>query len=222
MTNTHNTKPPKLEMLERSEYLILSETDPLIFYFLPFFGPLYRGRVELALGECTGGKRILEIGYGSGLTFLNLAKQYDEIHGVELFADQKSVEELWKKHGVQTYLKQGDLLDLPYEDGYFDTVLLISTLEHIKPSDQTVAMAEFHRILKPGGQLVYGVPVERPLMQLAFRVLGYDIREHHLSTEKNVADAARAQFKQTALKQLKGPVPFTGAIYEVGNFKKEG
>jgi ubiquinone/menaquinone biosynthesis C-methylase UbiE len=218
--NQTSAEPQKLRMLKREEYLVLSESDPLIFYYLPFFGSLYRRRVELALNECQGGERILEIGYGSGLTFLNLAERYKEIHGLELFSNPQQVEEMWKKHGVETDLKQGDLLSLPYESGYFDTVLLISTLEHLKPTDQPTAMAEFQRVLKPGGHLVYGVPIERPLMQAAFRMLGYDIREHHFSTEKDVATAASKYFKQIRLRQLKSPIPLTGAIYEVGHFGK--
>lgn len=218
--NQTSAEPQKLRMLKREEYLVLSESDPLIFYYLPFFGSLYRRRVELALNECPGGERILEIGYGSGLTFLNLAERYKEIHGLELFSNPQQVEEMWKKHGVETDLKQGDLLSLPYESGYFDTVLLISTLEHLKPTDQPTAMAEFQRVLKPGGHLVYGVPIERPLMQAAFRMLGYDIREHHFSTEKDVATAASKYFKQIRLRQLKSPIPLTGAIYEVGHFEK--
>jgi predicted TPR repeat methyltransferase len=48
---------------------------------------MYRQRVELALGECTGGDRVLEVGFGTGLAFPNLHDMYREIHGIDLTAD---------------------------------------------------------------------------------------------------------------------------------------
>lgn len=78
---------------------------------------------------------------------------------------------------MKTFLQNGNVLNMPYEDGYFDTVLLISILEHLKPEEQSQAFAEIKRVLKPGGQVVYGVPVERPLMVFLFRMLGHDIRQ---------------------------------------------
>lgn len=220
MMDSYEHKRPKLQMLARSEYLTLPETDPLIFYYLPFFGPLYRARVEMVLSECKGGQRVLEVGYGSGVAFLNLAKLYQEIYGIDLFADPEQVMQMWQARGLTTFLRKGNLLSLPYDDGYFDAVVLISILEHIKPSEQQTAMAELHRVLKPGGQLVYGVPVERPLMVRAYRTLGYDIRQHHFSTEQDVAAAARAHFHEVRIQQLKSAIPFVGALYEVGSFIK--
>jgi ubiquinone/menaquinone biosynthesis C-methylase UbiE len=207
-----------LLMLQKDAYVSLPETDPLIYYYLPFFGPLYRRRVELALNLCRGGANVLEVGYGSGVAFLNLAQKYKEIHGIDLFADADAVTAMWKDHGISADLKKGDLLSLPYKDGLFDTVLLISILEHIKPRELDVAMGEVHRVLKPSGQLVYGVPVERPLLVLAYKVLGYDIREHHFSTQENVANAARARFTEKEIHSIN--YPFFGNIYQVGNFIK--
>ena len=43
----------------------------------------------MCLDECKGGPRILEVGFGFGLTFLNLTQEYDEIHGL---ADRKSTD----------------------------------------------------------------------------------------------------------------------------------
>jgi hypothetical protein len=47
-------------------------------------------------------------------------------------------------------------------------------------------------LFNPGGQVVYGVPVERPLIVFLFRLLGYDTHEHHFSTEKDAAQSARS------------------------------
>ncbi|MEX2144040.1 MAG: class I SAM-dependent methyltransferase [Anaerolineales bacterium] len=196
------------------------ETDPLRFYYWPILGPLYRQRVELALNECQGGECILEVGYGSGITFLNLSEKYKQIFGIDLFADAELNTKFWNKHGLSPTLRRGDLLRLPYPDNTFDTVLLISILEHIQVAQQPVAMREIHRVLKKGGQMVYGVPVERSLMAAVFKVLGVKIREHHFSTENDVAQAAQAVFTKKRIVPMKSSIPFIGPIYEVGNFIK--
>lgn len=213
-------KLEKLELLRKDAYITLPRTDPLIYYYLPILGGMYRRRVELALNECTGGRKILEVGYGSGVSFLNLAKKYKQIHGIDLHADPKQVETMWNGYGVKPILRSGDLLSLPYENETFDTVLLISILEHIKPDEQKVAMNEIHRVLKPGGQMVYGVPVERPLMAFVFSLLAVNIREHHFSTEKDVLIAANSQFSQKKIVNMKSSVPWLGTVYQIGHFVK--
>ncbi|MGQ9833947.1 MAG: class I SAM-dependent methyltransferase [Candidatus Villigracilaceae bacterium] len=213
---------PKLKLLPAGQYRGVNEKDPIRYYYWPVFGTLYRRRVELALVECRGGDRILEIGFGTGLTFLNLAEMYREIHGLDLTADVPQVKSVFDALGLKTFLQNGNVLNMPYEDGYFDTVLLISILEHLKPEEQSQAFAEIKRVLKPGGQVVYGVPVERPLMVFLFRVLGHDIRQEHFSTEKQVAAAAAAVLHKVRIVEMKSMLPFLGKVYEVGHFVKTG
>lgn len=213
---------PKLKLLPAGQYRGVNEKDPIRYYYWPVFGTLYRRRVELALAECRGGDRILEIGFGTGLTFLNLAEMYREIHGLDLTADVPQVKSVFDALGLKTFLQNGNVLNMPYEDGYFDTVLLISILEHLKPEEQSQAFAEIKRVLKPGGQVVYGVPVERPLMVFLFRVLGHDIRQEHFSTEKQVAATAAAVLHKVRIVEMKSMLPFLGKVYEVGHFVKTG
>lgn len=71
----------------------------------------------------------------------------------------------------------GDLRELPYRDGYFDTVISISTLEHVgmdntayggsspradNPAHETEqAVAELARVVRDGGRLLLSVPYGR-------------------------------------------------------------
>jgi ubiquinone/menaquinone biosynthesis C-methylase UbiE len=215
-----NMATPKLKMLPVSEYVGVNRDDPIRFYHLPVIGSLYRQRVELCLGQLTGGGRILEIGFGSGVTFFNLHDQYREIYGLDLTASVNEVSEFFGKRGIETVLKNGNILGLPYEDGIFDSVLLISILEHLQPADQDQAFKEIARVLKPGGQVVYGVPVERPLMVFFFHLLGYDIHKHHFSTEKDVIRAASQNLSTKRLVNMPGPFGLFGGIYQVGHFVK--
>ena len=184
------TPTTRLDLLPRASYRGVNRDDPLRFYFVPILGTMYRRRVELCLDECTGGEAVLEVGFGSGLTFLNLARAYRRIYGLDLTSSTDEVGSLFRRHGIETKLENGNVLEMPWDNAGFDTVLLISILEHLRPDELPRAFREIHRVLKPGGQVVYGVPIERPLMVFMFRLLGYDIRQHHFSTEEDVSQAA--------------------------------
>jgi SAM-dependent methyltransferase len=71
-----------------------------------------------------------------------------------------------------------DLRKLPFEDASFDTVVCVSTLDHVgmdnsdygstesrsdNPDNEVdLAMRELHRVLRPGGRLLVTVPFGRP------------------------------------------------------------
>lgn len=210
----------KLKLLPIHQYKGVNDLDPIKYYYWPVFGKMYRKRVELALGECLGGERVLEIGFGTGLAFPNLHETYKEIHGLDLTADIESVKSVFEPMGIPLFLKNGDVLNMPYEDNYFDAVLLISILEHLKPNELKQAFTEVKRVLKSGGQMVYGTPVEKPFMVFMFNLLGHDIRDEHFSTEKEIAQAAHQSFSKGKVIEMKSTPPIAGAVYTVGNFIK--
>ena len=211
-------KEKKLKMLPLCEYTGVNKDDPIRFYNLPFIGKIYRKRVERCLSELSGGIRVLEVGFGSGVTFLNLSEIYDEIYGLDLTANVESVAATFKAFGIRTFLKNGNILDLPYEDGYFDSVLLISILEHLKPESLIPAFREVRRVLKQNGQVVYGVPVDKAIMNCAFRLLGYNIQEYHFSDQKQISSAVRTVFKEVAASSIDmGPF---GKLYEIEHYIK--
>ncbi len=211
----------KLNLLPYEEYKGVNDLDPIKYYYWPLFGKMYRRRVELALEECSGGERILEVGFGTGLAFLNLREMYREIHGIDLTADIEAVKSVFEPKGIPLFLEKGDVLDMSnYDDNMFDTVLMISILEHLKPLELEQAFKEVKRVLKPGGQMVYGAPVEKPFMVFMFRLLGHDIRGEHFSTEKEIAAAAHKIFSRGHVVGMKSVPPIAGTVYTVGNFIK--
>lgn len=220
MNTSGDSTSVRLKLLPHREYIGVDSDDPLRFYFWPVLGRMYRRRIELCLAQCTGGQRVLEVGFGSGVTFLNLHQMYEEIHGLDLNVSVEQVSGLFKEKHIRTYLQNGSVLMMPYEDDFFETVLLISILEHLKPSEQMKAFQEIHRVLKPHGQVIYGVPIERPFMVLMFRLLGYNIREHHFSTEMDVLNVAQAVFEKVRIVRMQSIPSTFGPVYEVGHFIK--
>ncbi len=214
-------KKRPLIMLPISHYVGVNRDDPIRFYSLPIIGALYRKRVELCLAELNGGDRVLEIGFGSGVTFFNLSKLYDEIFGLDLTASIEKITTFFRHRGIETQLKRGNIFDSPYPDNFFDAVLLISILEHLKTSEQYKAFKEITRIVRPGGQVVYGVPVNQPLMTLAFRLLGYKIHDLHYSTEKHIHEVAQKFLQGNKIIRMSGPLGLPRNIYEVGSWVKK-
>lgn len=211
---------PVLKLLPAEKYQGVNQYDPIKYYYWPIFGKMYCQRVELALSECSGGDKILEVGFGTGLAFPNLHDMYKEIHGIDLTADIEAVQSVFADMNIPLFLEKGDVQSMPYPDNTFDTVLMVSILEHLKPLELEHAFAEVKRVLKPGGQMVYGTPVEKPFMVFMFRMLGHDIRDEHFSTEKEIAAAAYKAFSSGHVIEMKSTPPIAGAVYTVGSFIK--
>jgi SAM-dependent methyltransferase len=53
-------------------------------------------------------------------------------------------------------VQRADVCALPFRDASFDLVLATDVLEHVR--DEARALAEMHRVLRPGGALVATVP----------------------------------------------------------------
>jgi SAM-dependent methyltransferase len=62
-------------------------------------------------------------------------------------------------YGVKTI--EMDLTDLRYKDNFFDAIICNHVLEHIP--DDTKAMREMYRVLKPGGWAIINVPTNPQL-----------------------------------------------------------
>ena len=164
------------------------DTDPLRFYYWPIVGSLYKRRIEncLELLDCESlpsYNRLLEVGFGSGVSFMNASEMFEEIYGIDSHAHCQKVASCFPSMGMRLHLTNGSVQRMPYESCFFDAVLLISILEHLQPQELEASFSEIRRVLRPGGIVVYGVPVERPFMKLAFRLLGYDIQKHHFSSK---------------------------------------
>lgn len=159
----------------------------------PLTGIVYRRRLEMAVDAIAsvGGpyERILEVGYGPGLMLPSLAQFTANVEGVDIHTEGDTVQKMLNDAGLHgTPLKEGSVLDLPYEDATFSHVVCVSVLEHLRELDR--ACAELTRVTKPGGWIVLGMPVKSPITAALFRVLGYDDDEIHPSSHRAISEAA--------------------------------
>lgn len=111
------------------------------------------------------GQRVIDIGCGAGRHSFELYRRGADVVAVDQDAPElKNVEALFAAMAEEGEAPSGasattvvaDALELPFPDDSFDFVIASEILEHI-PED-TRAMRELTRILKPGGTAVVTVP----------------------------------------------------------------
>jgi ubiquinone/menaquinone biosynthesis C-methylase UbiE len=103
---------------------------------------------------------ILDAGCGTGL---NLRHLPEGSTGVDI--NPRNIEVL-RKRLPNHIVVEGDVEALPFEDASFGTILCTEVIEHIP--DPSAALAEFRRVLKPGGVLIGSVPARSAIWKLRF------------------------------------------------------
>lgn len=105
--------------------------------------------------ELVGELDVLDAACGEGYGSALLATAAHSVTGVDL-------SETAVAHARTRYLAEGlrfmvaNCLELPFEDNEFDCIVSFETLEHLE--DHQRLLAEFRRVLKPGGFLLISSP----------------------------------------------------------------
>lgn len=96
--------------------------------------------------------KILDVGCGAGFLTNELALAGHDVSGVDLSGESLEVAKRFDKTASVKY-QLADAYGLPFPDGSFDVVCALDFLEHVE--DPQRAIAEFSRVLKPGGQFFF-------------------------------------------------------------------
>lgn len=125
--------------------------------------PIYKDKIyqiSASLSNFEG--RLLDIGFGKGNLERSLRRSNFDLFGIDI--SEKSVNEIRKD--VKGIFKKGNILKIPFNDGFFDVVLCLDILEHISPKNTFGALKEVFRVLKKGSILILSIPMNEGLENL--------------------------------------------------------
>jgi SAM-dependent methyltransferase len=136
------------------------------------------------------GERILEIGPGTGLQTLHIAPKLSLSGRLDIVdIQQEMIDHVMRRaqlRGITTIVPNlSDARELPFTDGVFDAVYLVTALGEIPEADRVIAEAA--RVLKPGGRLVVGEFFDRHWIPLA---LGHGIPAVLVDSDQDALDRA--------------------------------
>jgi SAM-dependent methyltransferase len=182
------------------------------------------------------GQRVLEIGLGQGADSEQLIRRGAIWSGLDITSE--SVDRVRKRLTLRDLphksVKQGSVLDIPFEDGSFDIVFSHGVLHHV-PDIQN-AQREIRRVLKPGGELVvmlyakwslnylFSICVARRLGLLGLRLLNRDpggIYSQHLANIRNMGLWRYLRMKNFIHRNTDGPLNPYAKVYDLSMVKKD-
>jgi ubiquinone/menaquinone biosynthesis C-methylase UbiE len=105
------------------------------------------------------GESVLEIGFGTGRSLLELARSVGtsgKVYGVDISPGMgRRAQSVLRKAGLadRVELKIGDAAALPFPSESMDAVFISFTLELFDTPEISVVVAECRRVLRPGGLL---------------------------------------------------------------------
>ena len=130
--------------------------------------------------------KYMDIGCSSGYMLEDVLKNYPNIdaYGADYYDAG-----LTQCHNTlpSVPLFQVDLLECPFPDSYFDAITCLNVIEHIK--EDTKALSQLARILKPGGRLVVTVPAGPTLFDMYDEIHYHEKRYSLDNLIKNVENA---------------------------------
>ncbi len=99
--------------------------------------------------------RVLDVGCGTGVFAARMREALPgaQVWGVDLVSGMLTKgTERWRHHATNVQPVQGDSERLPFAEGSFDFVTCANSFHHYPHQDR--AVAELHRVLRPGGRLL--------------------------------------------------------------------
>ncbi|MEV8593127.1 methyltransferase domain-containing protein [Streptomyces sp. NPDC052012] len=113
--------------------------------------PLDRALLASLREQTAPGAAIADLGCGPGHVAAWLAGRGARTVGIDLSA---GMVEAGRRRFPKVEFREGDLLELPADDGEFGAAVALYTFIHLEPDDLPRAFAETRRILRPSGLLL--------------------------------------------------------------------
>jgi 2-polyprenyl-3-methyl-5-hydroxy-6-metoxy-1,4-benzoquinol methylase len=112
-----------------------------------------RSELIIKYGRITAGKKVLDIGCGTGIFSRYFAETGANVTSIDISPDL--IEEAKKETQLPITYQVGDAEHLPFPDATFDVVAGSSILHHLDP---VVALRDVNRVLKADGRCAFAEP----------------------------------------------------------------
>jgi len=106
-------------------------------------------RVDAAVRTLLPGKRLLDIGCGSGTLGVAVRNKFEEVYGIDIAEDAVATA---RGNGQTAQRIDLNSESLPFPAEFFDAVTVLAVLPYVY--DPYYVLRECHRVLVPGGRLV--------------------------------------------------------------------
>jgi ubiquinone/menaquinone biosynthesis C-methylase UbiE len=177
------------------------------------FAPSHRALIRrIASVAGNGPARLLDVGCGTGVFAGRLRQALPRIKvwGIDLVPDMLARgSDRWRRHRGAVQPIQGDSERLPFAEGAFDFVTCANSFHHYPHQEQ--AVAEMHRVLRPGGRLmIVDGYRDAPWGWFIYDVCvaGVEGAVHHASSRQFRDMFASAGLRAIAQSVFRGPAPF--------------
>ena len=114
-------------------------------------------RFRLVIDDSVKDKTILDVGCGFGGHSVNfLQRGAAKVVGLDVTDDAaKAFEQI---NDDRASFVKGSVLELPFDDNTFDTVVSFEVIEHVPRNTEVQMVKEIKRVLKPGGKYYLSTP----------------------------------------------------------------
>jgi methionine biosynthesis protein MetW len=128
---------------------------------------IYPKKISFILRHARPAERVLDLGCNDGEIGAFLVQAGLEVHGIDFVEENLSAA---RARGLHTRLLDLEEESLPYEDSFFDAVVLADVIEHVFDTDSLLLSAR--RVLRIGGHIIITTPNVASLARRLMLALG--------------------------------------------------
>ena len=141
---SENTWPDLYETASESDDLVMPDQP------LPFLDDL------VDFFDAEDCDRVLEVACGEGRNSQRFVETVSDLYGCDL--SEEALEICDERCGDAITTRHADVRDLPYDDGEFETTVMLDAVTHLREVE--LVLRELARVTESGGHVVFNMPVE--------------------------------------------------------------
>jgi ubiquinone/menaquinone biosynthesis C-methylase UbiE len=173
-----------MKLLSSRELVRTGPVDHADWNYRPFLGYIQRLRFKLVLDllPTVRPRRLLEIGYGSGVFLPALVERAEHVLAIDIHPHVAEVTAVLSRRGLAATLMQAPAESIPLGTGFLDCVVAVSALEFV--DDLGAVCKEVKRVLCPNGQFVVVTPGHSPIVDAGLKVLTGKSAKHDFADRR--------------------------------------